>query len=199
VLWQDACDQGEERACAYLGMVELDRKGAEDVRQRLRGICDSTHHAGCAGLGLLLEGGLGGPRDFRGALGAYLSGCDAGEPSACVFAGVLIEENSDDPAHRRRALELYELGCQAPTSELCWVDEVKPDGPFRAHFVGESFERRACDGAEARALACYNAALSYERGGSGLVDGQRAQLRLDDSCAQGFERACRAAQAYEVH
>lgn len=199
VLWQQACEQGEERACAYLGMVDLGREGANRARKRLQGACDDTHHAGCAGLGLLLERGLGGPRDFRGALGAYLSGCHAGESSACVFAGVLIEENSDAPAHKRRALELYELGCNAPTSQLCWVDDADPNGPFRGHFVGEGLQRRSCGGGQTRALACYNAALSYERGNSGLVDGHLAQKRLDASCAQGFELACRPAHAYEVH
>jgi TPR repeat protein len=160
--------------------------------------CSPESHSGCAGLGLLLERGVGGEADIGSALGAYLQGCDAGDSSACVFGGLLIEERSSIYDHQRRAEALFETGCAAPVGEPCWI-EASSDSPWHRHFGGESFDRRACSGLQARALSCYNAALGYERGVGGTMDGQRAQELFDQSCSQGFQRACRRASAYVLH
>jgi TPR repeat protein len=198
-LFAYACSRGEGRACALSAWSRLSRRDqAPRVRRLLSAQCTEERYWGCAGLGLLLETGMGGARDVGSALSAYLRGCDSGDPSACVFGGVLIEENSAVHDHRRRARALFETGCAAPVGEPCWVEVASP-ALWSAHFRGEALERRSCGGFEARALACYNAALGYERGVGGAVDGQRAQELLDESCAQGFEHACRRASAHVLH
>jgi TPR repeat protein len=178
--------------------MNVEQDGPESARVRLGHECEGEHHFGCAAFGLLLEHGLGGPRDLRTALGAYLKGCDAGEPAACVFGGVLIEERSGKREHHRRAQQLYETGCSAPMSEPCWIDESSR-AEWRSHFAGDAFERRACEGPRARALACYNAGLGYERGIGVVVDGEKAQERFDQSCQEGLLLACRPADAFVLH
>jgi TPR repeat protein len=197
-LFSYACSLGEPQGCSMDAWMSVDEGGPASARDLLASECRDDHHSGCAGLGLLLEHGIGGPSDLRAALRAYLEGCDAGEPAACVFAGVLIEERSSRREHHRRAQVLYETGCSAPLSEPCWIDE-SARARWRNHFAGDAFERRACEGPRARALACYNAALGYERGIGVAVDGDKAQERLDQSCQQGFLLACRPASAYVLH
>lgn len=197
-LFAYACEVGDSEACSLGAWLRLQTGSAPRVRRLLGRECAGERHSGCAGLGLLLENGVGGSRDVRSALAAYLKGCDAGDSSACVFGGVLIEERSQVYDHRRRARLLFETGCSAPLGEPCWI-EAAPESPWRRHFRAESFERRACHGLQARALSCYNAALGYERGVGGAIDGERAQELFDQSCEQGFSRACRRASAFVLH
>jgi TPR repeat protein len=145
-----------------------------------------------------LESGIGGQRNVGSALAAYLKGCTSGDPSACVFGGVLIEEHSGVYDHQRRARALFETGCAAPVAEPCWM-ETGSESLWRRHFQAEGYDRRACTGLEARARSSYNPAHDLERGVGGAVDGQRAQELFDQSCEQGFERACRRASAYVLH
>jgi TPR repeat protein len=197
-LFAYACDEGETRACALFAWLQLQTDQAPQVRRLLAAQCTAERRSGCAGLGLLMESGVGGERDMGTALAAYLAGCDSGDSAACVFGGVLIEEHSRVYEHERRARALFETGCAAPVGEPCWI-QASSDSPWRRHFRGESFDRRACDGLQSRALSCYNAALGYERGTGGAVDGQRAQELFDQSCAQGFARACRRASAFVLY
>jgi TPR repeat protein len=111
---------------------------------------------------------------------------------------VLIAEQSSVYDHRRRARALFETGCAAPVGEPCWI-EASATSRWHRHFAGAGFDRRACLGLQARALSCYNAALDYEHGAGGAVDGTRAQELFDQSCEQGFSRACRRASAYVLH
>jgi uncharacterized protein len=190
-LWRYACAGGDGRACAYLGLWHLaDPKLAEAY---FSASCERSSHEGCVGLGLGFETGLLGNPDFGRALRAYLQGCDSGNVAACLFGGLLIEENSTQAVHRRHAVGLYEIACDAPQSELCWVDEQR-DARWASLYGGERLTRRSCSGNTTRALACFNAALSYERGTLGAVDAERAQQRLEQSCQQGFSAACRSAQ-----
>lgn len=197
-LFSYACSQGEAQACSLGSWLELDGGNPAEVRRALASECSGSSYLGCAGFGLLLENGMGGPRDVGGALAAFLKGCDAGEPAACVFGGVLIEEWSSVREHHRRALMLFETGCNAPISEPCWIDEGD-EAEWREHLMGDGFSRRSCSGPRARALACYNAGLGYERGVGVAMDGNRAQERFDKSCREGLTRACRPARAFVVH
>jgi hypothetical protein len=87
-FYRRACEQGSGESCFQLGRafstagfaLPRDYSSAREYYQRA---CDLHSYPACAGLGGLLENGLGGAKDPASAFAFYMRSCDGDHASGC--------------------------------------------------------------------------------------------------------------------
>jgi TPR repeat protein len=193
-LWTRACRMRDFQGCNNAGVMILwgmegVPRNQEAARVLFERACESPGREGCGNLAAAYELGLGGPKDLAKALALATADCDR-SANSCVTAGLLLTEHATTPNAPQQARELFERGCAMPPVGGC-LTEQEMRGYMPNAYSAEGFDRRACDDAPQSALACYNAAITYERGDGGPVDLARAKEFLDKACKTGLKKACR--------
>lgn len=193
-LWTRACKLREWNACNNAGvMILFGRahvpKNLDAARKLFELACASPGKEGCVNLATLHELGLGVPKDLRKAAELYLDACKTNHALGCVMGGLVLEEHN--ASAKKNALQLYESACDMPGGGGCSTEkELRED--FPGVYSAEGYERRACDGADAPALGCINAAIGHLRGYDGHPDRARAISFLKRACERKSDKACTA-------
>jgi hypothetical protein len=184
-------------ACSNAGAIVMGGHGgvARDLRRAkdlFRLSCDATDVAGCANLGLLVEtGAVDAAPDRVTAQQLYERACRRGDAVACVLGALGLEKATQNPAAIARALAIYDRACDFPPGGGCATTAELRDA-LPGLFDDEGYDRRACDGGDGRGLACYNAAIVYERGSAGTPDAEKAKARFAKACTEaGMTKSCR--------
>jgi len=122
-FWQQACDQGEPKGCAGVGVIFENGKGVtKDFNRALdsyKRACDGNYASGCYSLGLMYGNGRGVPKDEKRALDFYKSACDGSYAAGCTNAGVQYENGQGVKTDVKGASEFYERGCNAGSTRGC--------------------------------------------------------------------------------
>lgn len=113
-LYQEACEGGEVKGCARLGVLYERGHGVEknysEAAKYYEIACNRLDATSCFNLGSLYERGLGVREDLIRAHELYVTACDSGEPDACKrqnLVGVIIRNaqprsDATDDAEQKR-------------------------------------------------------------------------------------------------
>lgn len=130
--YERACALENPRGCANLALLEValhpgDASVARRSRATLAASCDDADRFACAGLGRMSRDGLGGPKDFVGAVSLFERACASGENEACMDLASLVGVTSPE-----RAMVLHAQACTAGDAAACAAlrpaDAPKPQG-----------------------------------------------------------------------
>lgn len=122
VVWfRRGCEAGDALACNNLGMshfqgwgVEADRSKAAEAFEKA---CAGDDKDGCANLGGLYAGGLGGlVRDRAKALRLFSKGCRLGSPRGCWREATLRLKNGEKP---KSVEPLLRTACSEDVAAAC--------------------------------------------------------------------------------
>ncbi|MBX3187290.1 MAG: SEL1-like repeat protein [Labilithrix sp.] len=199
-LYTRACKRREWASCNNAGVMVTFATGGVTADppagcRMFAQACEATNkEIGCANLALCIENGIGHPRDANKALELYVDSCNRRSAFACVWGGLLFESRGRDKATVGKALAAYEAACDFPDPGYC-VSTSEIMTALPGSYDLDMIDRRACDGGDQRGLACYNAALVYERGLGGIAkDIGKANALLKKACKQyDTKKACRPA------
>ncbi len=180
--YEQACDDGNSRACTNLGYrfqygkgVAIDREAAVRLYKRGcdGGACSGPNNVGCVNLGRVYRDGLGIKQDQRLATRIFLDVCDR-HPApddvedaeaiarACSLAGTAYLLGNGVAADIKQTLRLLERGCAA-------------DDTF----------------------GCFNLGTIYENGKLVERDKSRAVAYYKRACEHDDKEACRAMSALQ--
>ena len=115
----DGCENGAAAACVALAQAAAAKKEFERAATLYVKACDGRAAAGCTGLGVLYNRGLGVTHDAAQAAMYYERGCTLGDMAGCNNLGTVYQFGSigfQDPA---RAAGFYERACSNGHMDGC--------------------------------------------------------------------------------
>ena len=115
----DGCENGATVACVALAQAAEAKKDFERAATLYVKACDGRAAAGCTGLGVLYNRGLGVTHDAAQAAMYYERGCTLGDMAGCNNLGTVYQFGSigfQDPA---RAAGFYERACSNRHMDGC--------------------------------------------------------------------------------
>jgi uncharacterized protein len=196
-LYARACKQREWTACNNAGVTVLFSRG--NVKQdpptackMFAQACEASGLSGCPNLAICHETGIGATKDKKKALDLYSDTCEKGWSFGCVWGGLMVEgENS---AAASKAISFYERACDYQMPSTC-VGTADIMSAMPGVWSMDMIDRHACDGGDARGLACYNAGILYERGTNGVPKNLPKATGLFDKACKKYDlkKACRPA------
>ena len=130
VAFGQACDAGNARSCASLGLLVQDGRGVDKDIPKATDLYDKACRlgagVGCFNLGLMALSGNGVARDkaaadgqFARAREVYGKACDAGNGGACLNMAFLYEGGFGVEMDLGKAKELDDKGCVAGEQDAC--------------------------------------------------------------------------------
>jgi uncharacterized protein len=87
-LAEEACQKGDQSACAALSRARSPRPSAPPAPAALQTQCDAGTAAACTTLGRLYADAEGVPMDPRKAMTLFQKACDAGDAKGCLNLGM---------------------------------------------------------------------------------------------------------------
>jgi serine/threonine protein kinase len=115
----DACDNGDAPACVALAQAAEATKDFDRAANLYVKACNGRTAAGCTGLGVLYNRGLGVTRDTTQAVVYYERGCTLGDMAGCNNLGTVYQFGSIGFRDSAKAAGLYERACSNAQMDGC--------------------------------------------------------------------------------
>jgi len=186
-----ACDGGDLKACAKLGLALTDAapglRDLEGARAIHKKACEAGGLPSCAHLGLMHLRGLGGEPDEPQAEVLFTKGCDAGDMLGCAHLGRLRYINRES----KEARVLLKKACHGGNMVGCewlgtaWREGLGGDQDFKK---AKRLYETACESGELS--ACTSIGVMYMKGEGGVRSDARAIEMFEAACEAGFQVAC---------
>ncbi|MEC9071490.1 MAG: tetratricopeptide repeat protein [Myxococcota bacterium] len=188
---REACDGGDLKACASLGLALTDAppgiRDLEEARAIHKKTCDAGGLPSCAHLGLMHLRGLGGDPDEPKAESLFTKTCDGGEMLGCAHLGRLRYINRES----KEARVLLKKACHGGNMVGCewlgtaWREGLGGDQDFKK---AKRLYETACESGELS--ACTSIGVMYMKGEGGVRSDTRAIEMFEAACEAGFQVAC---------
>lgn len=194
-LYKQACDGGEESACANLGTMYKEGRGVPKDEARAatlyRLACDGGNPPACGMLGDMVADGRGVAKDPARALELFERACQGSFPRGCANLGRRYMEGTGVPKDPAKAFELLTRACDGDDGRGCMFLGhlyAKGIGTRQDELRAFSLYQRACDGNYLQ--ACMFVGSMYELG-QGIAKNVNAALPYYMlACEDGNDPAC---------
>jgi TPR repeat protein len=119
MLFNQACDSGEMKACNYLGYLYAQGLGvppdAETARKIYQKACEQGNLSSCASLGTMYQD----DRKYTEARTYFKQACDGEIYDACNYLGYLYDQGLGGPPDKQMARQIYQKACDGKVTEAC--------------------------------------------------------------------------------
>ena len=193
-LYQNACDAGQQRGCAHLGLAQLELPNADEkaIRRLFDRSCRTGEMLGCQAHAEVMLDGVAGPKDAKGGRALLDRACQR-RPEACARLALVYENGEGVPKDPSRALTLNVRACTDGAAMGC-------TNAGHLYYFGsgvDSDRMRAAEFAEkACKLGSQTGCVNFGRaifGGDGmLADRERAVQFFKPACEMGNVLGCQA-------
>ncbi|MDX9720103.1 MAG: AgmX/PglI C-terminal domain-containing protein [Myxococcota bacterium] len=185
------CENGRFDGCARRASMHM-TQGAPfydetQARQWFTKGCDGEDAESCAGLGRMMEKGLGGYRDESGAGSKYEKGCAGEYAPGCAWLAAWHRAKKDFERFREAATKACDLG-EEQGCNLLGVALLEGLGGAEDKTRALALFEAAC--AAEVSVACANAGSVYFRADGVSADLKKAREYLNTACEAGEFVAC---------
>jgi len=186
----------DAKSCAAMAIKHYEGRDVEQSHERARAFsakaCDFGEMMGCNLLGALMEDGLGGTKDMKGAADLYRKACANGYDGACYNVGTILYGNpARSPADMAEARRMFAMGCEAGIPDSCNDQGVMlklGEGGEQDLPMARSLYARACEAGLAD--GCANSGYMLLAGEGGPKQPDAAAPLLETACRSGSMFAC---------
>jgi TPR repeat protein len=187
VLFTQACDGGEMKACNYLGYVYAQGLGGipdvDAARKIYQKACEQGNLNSCTSLGTMFQD----DQKYTEARKYFKQACDGGVNDACNYLGDLYALGLGGPTDKQKAREIYQKACEQGNLLSCTslgtlYQNDKKYAEARKYF------NQACGGGVND--ACNYLGDLYAQDLGGPLDKQKAREIYQKACEQGNLSSC---------
>ena len=186
----DPCDGKDPAACFALGRSLSWNHDNVQARRVFESACDRGVTRACTALAVLIEKGLGGPKDGRAAFRFAKHACDEADGEACLVVGMMLKEGREIERDLVAARVALDVACRAGWDLAC--REVYPMDTHGQPTVARDGARVSigqldADGMTLKTVACSldGGAISGLVGGVSIVAAFKTRRGLLDRCSRG--------------
>ena len=192
---EEACNNGELKACANLGVAYVQGKGvAQDFLKAVTYFdkaCDGSFATGCYNLGQMFYSGKGVTQDHFKAVNYFKRACIDSSARGCNSLGFMYEKGLGTKRNHVSAAKSYQKACELGNTGGCnnlgFMYE-NGQGVDEDNTKALELYTTSCNADDP--IGCVNLGVMYENGYAVVKNKEKALVLYKKGCTEGDQEGC---------
>lgn len=191
----EACNNGEIKECANLGVMYVQGKGVSQdyikATELFNKACSGGISKGCYNLGVMYFNAKGVARDHFKAVKFFQKSCDNNDAAGCLSLGFMYEKGQGTKQNYETSALVYQKACELGNTGGCNnLGFMYENGLGVKKGYGKALDHYSisCDANDA--VGCINLGIMYENGQGTVEDCNKALEFYKKGCDIGDNEGC---------